>query len=192
MLWFGGAAGGLAAALPNAPAPPAPFPLVLGSSVEREAVAPGVARATYRMLTAAGPLVVSVVTVDPREPTVRLGAVLAHDTVVSKDETTSSMARRTAAVAGINGDYFDINASGAPVGIVVRGGALERTPSARPALTVTRGGAIRFDTYRFAGTATSNGTTVPITALNEWPPEGGAALLTRALPATAAQSSGPV
>ncbi|HYW52403.1 MAG TPA: phosphodiester glycosidase family protein [Dongiaceae bacterium] len=131
-------------------------------------------------MTAAGPLVVSVVTVDPREPTVRLGAVLAHDAIVSRDEPTSSMARRTGAVAGINGDYFDINASGAPLGVLVRGGALDRTPSARPALTVTRDRRIRFETYRFAGTATSGLVRVPVTAVNEWPPQTGAALLTPA------------
>jgi exopolysaccharide biosynthesis protein len=180
LLWLGGAPGAAAALLPASLLPPAPFPLVTGASVEREAVAPGVARATYRLLTADGPLVVWVVTVDPTEPTVRLGTVLAHDTVVSKDETTSSMARRTGAVAGINGDYFDINATGAPVGIVIRGGALERTPSARAALTVTRDRRIRFETYRFTGSATSGATTVPITALNEWPPDAGAALLTPA------------
>jgi exopolysaccharide biosynthesis protein len=178
LLWTGGGAAAAAAVLPGALLPAAPFPLVTGSSVEREAVAPGVSRSTYRLLTAEGPLVVSVVTVDPKEPTVRLGTVLAHDTVVSKDETTSSMARRTGAVAGINGDYFDINATGAPVGIVIRAGALERTPSARPALTITRDRHIRFETYRFAGVATSGATTVPISALNEWPPAAGAALLT--------------
>jgi Phosphodiester glycosidase len=169
-----------AAALPAALAPPAPFPPVAASSVEREPVAPGVARATYRLLTAAGPLVVSVVTVDPREPTVRLGAVLAHDAIVSRDEPVSSMARRTGGVAGINGDYFDINASGAPLGVLVRGGALDRTPSARPALTVTRDRRVRFDTYRFAGTATSGAVRVPISAVNEWPPQTGASLLTPA------------
>jgi len=148
--------------------------------MEREAVAPGVARATYRMFTSAGPLVVSVVTVDPREPTVRFGTVLAHDSIVSKDETTSSMARRTGAVAGINGDYFDINASGAPLGIVVRNGVLERTPSARIALTVTNERNIVFAPYRFAGSATFGGVVVPITAVNEWPPQNGASLLTPA------------
>ena len=132
------------------------------------------------MFTSAGPLVVSVVTVDPREPTVRFGAVLAHDSIVSKDETTSSMARRTGAVAGINGDYFDINASGAPLGIVVRNGVLERTPSARIALTVTGDRTIIFGPYRFAGSATFGGVVVPITAVNEWPPQNGASLLTPA------------
>jgi hypothetical protein len=143
-------------------------------------VAPGVARATYRLITSAGPLVVSVVTVDPNEPTVRLGTVLAHESVVSKDEPISSMARRSGAVAGINGDYFDINASGAPLGMLVRDGKLDRSPSSRIALTVTRGRSVRFDTYRFAGTATMSDASVPITGLNVWPPQGGAALLTPA------------
>ncbi|HEX3551019.1 MAG TPA: hypothetical protein VHT53_11615, partial [Candidatus Elarobacter sp.] len=175
--------------LPQALAPSAPFPPVRSSSVDREAVAPGIVRATYRLLTAAGPVVVSVVTVDVHDPSVRLGTVLAHDTIVSKDETTSSMARRTGAVAGVNGDYFDINASGAPVGVVVRDGALERTPSARAALTVARDGTIGFTTLRFAGTASSGASTWPIGAVNEWPPGGGVALLTPSfgtIPATPA------
>jgi hypothetical protein len=187
----GAAAPAFGAALPLSLAPPAPFPLVTASSMEREAVAPGVARATYRMFTSAGPLVVSVVTIDPQEPTVRFGTVLAHDSIISKDETTSSMARRTGAVAGINGDYFDINASGAPLGIVIRNGALERTPSARIALTVTRARSIVFAPYRFAGSATFGGVVVPITAVNEWPPQNGASLLTPAfgaIPATNANN----
>ncbi len=133
-------------------------------------------------------MVVSVVTVDPQEPTVRFGAVLAHDSIVSKDETTSSMARRTGAVAGINGDYFDINASGAPLGVVVRNGMLERTPSARIALTVTRARSVLFAPYRFTGSATFGGVVVPITAVNEWPPQSGASLLT---PAFGAIPGGP-
>ncbi len=178
LLWACAVASASGATLPVSLAPPAPFPLVTASSVEREPVAPGVTRATYRMFTSAGPLVVSMVTVDLQEPTVRLGAVLAHDTIVSHDEPTSSMARRTGAVAGINGDYFDINASGAPLGVVVRGGVLERTPSARIALTVTRARDVRFQTYRFAGSVTFGGVVVPLTAVNEWPPQRGATLLT--------------
>ncbi len=183
---------GSAAPVPGDVAPGAPFPAVRSSDIERETVAPGVVRATYRMLTAAGPLVFSVLLVDPREPTVRIGAVLAHDTVVSKDETTSSMARRTGAVAGVNGDYFDINASGAPLGIVVRDGELERSPSTRPALVVGRDRTVGFATFRFAGSVTSGGTTVPITGVNEWPPDAGASLLTPsfgAIPAPATDAT---
>jgi hypothetical protein len=187
--YLAGRAHASAAALPAALAPPAPFPLVAASSVEREPVAPGVARATYRLITTAGPLVVSVVTVDPKEPSVRLGTVLAHDSIVSKDEPASSMARRTGAVAGINGDYFDINATGAPVGVLVRGGVLDRSPSSRVALTVARDRAVRFETYRFAGSATSGLATVPVTAVNVWPPRDGAALLTPAFGAIPASTA---
>ncbi len=128
---------GRAAALPAALAPPAPFPLVTRGERRARAGRAGRRRAaTYRLLTSAGPLVVSVVLADPRTPSVRLGTVLARDRIVSHDETVSSMARRTGAVAGINGDYFDIDASGAPVGVLVRDGALARSPSARAALTV--------------------------------------------------------
>jgi hypothetical protein len=177
---IGAAHGASGATSPGAAAPVAPFPAVLASSVEREPVAPGVWRATYRFVTVAGPLVVSVVTVDPREPTVRLGTVLAHDRIPSKDEMVSSMAHRTGAVAGINGDYFDINGSGAPLGVLVRNGNLDRTPSSRVALTVARDGAVRFETYRFAGSAAAGATDVPIASLNEWPPQNGIALLTPA------------
>lgn len=180
LLVLGAAARGGAATLPASLAPPAPFPLVTASSFEREPVAPGIARATYRLLTSAGPLVVSLVTVDPHEPTVRLGTVLAHDRIVSSDETVSSMARRTGAVAGINGDYFDIGGTGAPIGVLVRDGALARSPGTHVALTVTREHDVRFDTYRFAGTASSGVVQVPITAMNQWPPQGGATLLTSA------------
>ena len=161
-------------------APGVPFPAIVNASVEREPVAPGIARATYRIDTVAGPLIVSVVTIDPHEPSVHLGTVLAHDRILSKDETVSSMARRTGAVAGINGDYFDINASGAPLGMLVRNGTLDRTPSGRVALTVAKDGAVRFDTYRFEGSVAFGAQNVPIGGVNEWPPQNGVALLTPA------------
>ncbi|HEX3549139.1 MAG TPA: phosphodiester glycosidase family protein, partial [Candidatus Elarobacter sp.] len=174
-------AGGAAPVLPAGElAPGTPFPAVTSVSVVREPVAPGVARATYRLVTSAGPLVVSVVTVDPRAPSVRLGTVLARDRIESKDETVSSMAHRTGAIAGINGDYFDINASGAPLGMLVRNGALDRTPSGRVALTVAPDATVRFQTFRFGGDVVAGSTSVPLASVNAWPPQNGVALLTNA------------
>lgn len=165
-------------ALPTALFPPAPFPALIAQDVAFEPVAPGISRATYRLATAAGPLVVSVVCVNVHEPSIRLGTVLANERIVSKDETTSSMARRTGAVAGINGDYYDIGATGAPVGVLVRNGSLLRTPSARVALTVTNDRSVRFEPYRFAGSVSTRGGIVPLSAVDEWPPQAGATLLT--------------
>ena len=136
-----------AATLPDTLAPAAPFPLITAQSLEREPVAPGIVRATYRLLTSAGPEVVSIVIADPNEPTVQISTVLAHDRLVSADETVSAMARRSGAVAGINGDYFDINASGRPTGVLVQNGALVHAPDGRAALVVHADRSVAFATF---------------------------------------------
>jgi hypothetical protein len=158
-------------------APPAPFPLVTASSSSSAFVAPGVTRATYRLSTSSGPLTIHLVAVDPRDPTVRFDAVVAHDRLISPGETVSSMAARTGAVVGVNADYFDIGQTNQPLNVVVRGGALWRTPSLRAALSVARDGGIRFGSVRFAGTASYGTVRVPLTGVGIWPPQGGASLL---------------
>ena len=168
----------MAPALPATLAPPAPFPLVVAQSQSNEPVAPGIRRGTYRLQTVDGPLVVEVVAIDPSEPTVRLGAVLANDRLVSPGESVSSMARRTNAVAGINADYFDIGQTNQPLNVVVRDGALVRTPSKRIALDVRRDHSIHFDNFSFSGSVQDGAARFPLTSVNEWPPQGGVALLT--------------
>src|ERR1700680_324678 len=96
--------------LPRQFAPPPPFPHVVACDLTRETIAPGVERAAYRILTAAGPLRVALVIVDPANRWVRFDTVLAHDTLGRTLERVSSMASRTGAVAGINGDYYAIGA----------------------------------------------------------------------------------
>ena len=61
-----------------------------------------------------GPWVVHVLGVDPAAYSGRIAATLANDVVVGR-ETVSSMAARTAALAGVNGGYFVIgDADGTP------------------------------------------------------------------------------
>lgn len=170
----------LAALLPATLAPPPPFPLVTAQSFESEFVAPGVRRAKYRLSTSSGPLAIDVVAVDPREPTVRLDDVLAKDRLISPGETVSSMAVRTGAVAGINADYFDMGQTNQPLNIVMKDGALIRTPSRRVAFDVGRDKTIHFETFRFAGSVQYGPLQIPLTAVNEWPPQGGASYLTPA------------
>jgi hypothetical protein len=169
-----------AATLPAVLAPPSPFPRIVAQSLVSEFVAPGVTRADYRLATISGPLVISVVAIDTHDPSVRLSGVIATDHLVSAGETVSSMALRTHAIAGINGDYFDIGQTNQPLGIVVSDGTLIRTPSRRVALDIGRDGSVHFEPFSFKGTATFDGTTLPLTAVNEWPPQGGASLLTPA------------
>jgi hypothetical protein len=161
-------------------APPAPFPLVVAQASAAAFVAPGIERIDEHLTTADGPLVIHVVAVDPAEPTVRLGAVVAHDRMISAGETVSAMARRTHAVAGINADYFDITNTNQPLNIVVRDGLLERTPSKRVALAVGTDGRATIGAIAFHGSVTYGVTQLPLTTVNEWPPQGGVALLTPA------------
>jgi exopolysaccharide biosynthesis protein len=169
-----------AAPLPATLAPPPPFPQIVAQSAESEFVAPGVSRTDYHLATKAGPLVFEVVAVDLRQPTVRLGDVVATDHLISAGETISSMARRTHAVAGINADYFDIGQTNQPLGIVVQNGMLVRTPSSRVALDVGVDGNVRFENFAFSGSVQLPGGTVRLESVNVWPPQGGASLLTSA------------
>jgi len=164
-------------ALPSSIAPPAPFPLVIAQSAASEFVAPGVVRTSYRLQTTDGPLVINVVAVDPREPTVRVRAVLANERLLSAGETVGAMARRTGAVAGVNADYFDIGNTNQPLNVVVRDGALIRTPSKRIAFDVRADRSMHFDNVAFAGSVHYGSATLPLSTVNEWPPQGGVALL---------------
>jgi hypothetical protein len=112
-----------------------------------------------------------VMNVDLTNPNVRLDAVEAGDKLIDPaDETISSMATRTGAVAGVNSDFFAINATGQPNGMLVRGGVLEASPVASlpQDLEVLKNGQVRTATETFTGTATDtvSGSTQPFVAVN--------------------------
>ena len=126
--------------IPARLAPASPFPRVIACELTHEAIAPGIERAAYRMLTAAGPLRVALVIADPANPWVRFDTVVAHDTLGGELETVTSMALRTGAVGGINGDYYAVGADRAPLGVVVRSGELVHAGGARPGFGIRRDG----------------------------------------------------
>jgi len=114
------------------PATPQYWPLVVGHQATRpQVITHGVAWDSQAYQTVGGAERAQVMDVDLADPNVRLGLVEAGNKLVDPaDETPSSMADRTGAVAGINGDFFDINASGQPLGMVVQDGVLEASPVA--------------------------------------------------------------
>jgi hypothetical protein len=179
ILFFGGLAAARAGDLPFHITPGGPFPQVLEQAPTIESVAPGVEYAEYQLLTAIGPLVVHVVAVAPRRGDVRIGSVLANDSLESRGETVGSMARRTAAVAGINGDYFDIGNTNRPQNIVVRNGALVQPPSKRYALAITRDGIPHIAEFTFSGQLEIDARMMPLDGIDVLPPpNGGLSLVT--------------
>jgi hypothetical protein len=67
-----------------------------------------------------------VLRVDLTDPAVRADVLFPG--VLSAVQPLSAMARRARAIAGVNGDFFNIRASNAPVGSVVTGGRLIKAP----------------------------------------------------------------
>ncbi|MFT8530991.1 MAG: phosphodiester glycosidase family protein [Bifidobacterium aquikefiri] len=122
---------------------------------------------------------------------VKLGVVGAGDEVVnSSDETISSMANRSGAVAGINGGYFSINASGEPTDGEIINGEIYKSPknSYDASFGVTSDGKVTFDTQRFSGTIADGSATHALTSIG-WESDAQGDGITEITPHTGAISS---
>jgi hypothetical protein len=147
---------------------PSVWPAVLASSGFTVPVASGIFYSHFAVTTTSGPLDMHHLRVDLVNPTVKLGVGLARDRLMSDDEPVSSMVLRTGAIAGVNGDYFDIHESGMPLNILVRDGVLLRSPWRFVALAVGKDGAARIARYRWTGTINvpETGETRPLAGYN--------------------------
>jgi Phosphodiester glycosidase len=165
--------------LPAGIEPTAPFPRIIQQAPALERVALGVEYADYQLDTTAGPLSIHVVAVEPHRGDVRIGAVIADDTLVSRGETIGSMARRTRAVAGVNADFFDIGNTNRPVNMVVRDGQLLQLPYKRYVLAITHDELPHIAEFTFTGQIVIDQRTMPLDGIDEMPlPGGGISLLT--------------
>src|SRR5262249_44408938 len=83
-------------------------------------------------------------------------------------ETVGSMGDRTGAVAGVNGDYFDINASGQPDGGAIRDGDLIKspTPNFSAQLAVRADGSMVIGPEPYTGTVTDGTATFKVSSVN--------------------------
>jgi exopolysaccharide biosynthesis protein len=182
-----------AAAAPEHPAagsssswlPPTPdqWPLVVNEKTTTpRSLTRGVSNYSDTLQTVGGAQRAQVLDVSLGDPDVRLGVVESHDHLSDPaDEVPSSMAHRTGAVAGVNGDFFDINASGRPEGMVVRDGRLLKSPEpSRDAdLWVHRDGTIGIGTETYTGTLTdrTDAASTTLTGVNAVDDLGAGALL---------------
>jgi exopolysaccharide biosynthesis protein len=138
-------------------------------AVHVETTAPGLAYAQYALGTDHGPLAISLLSIDPHEPTLRFDTAIAEDRVISGGERTSAMGVRTGAVAGVNGDYFDIGRTYQPQGLLVRDGTLMRGPADRAALTIDKSNNVTIAEFHLLGRVLIGGRAFPVTQFNNWP-----------------------
>jgi exopolysaccharide biosynthesis protein len=134
-----------------------------------ETTAPGITFGQYAMTTKAVPHVVQMIAVDPREPTLHFDTALSHDHVISKGERTSDLALRTKAVAGANGDYFDIGNTYEPQGLLIKSGVLFHGPTDHEAVIFDRSNKPTFAIFHLRGSVVDGTRRYPITLYNSWP-----------------------
>ncbi|WP_328851739.1 phosphodiester glycosidase family protein [Micromonospora globbae] len=99
---------------------------------------------------------------------------------VSRAEPLRAAVDRTRAVAAVNGDFFDINNSGAAQGVGIRSGELIQSAVSghRNAVAVTTEGVGRVIEVNFDGTATLPTGPVPLTQFNNMVQAGGIGVFT--------------
>jgi hypothetical protein len=161
-----------AARWPGLPPTPAYWPQVIGEqSSHPQTITGGAQWHTETYQTVGGAQRAQVMNIDLGSPNLRFGAVEAGDKLIDPaDETISSMASRTGAVAGVNADFFAINATGQPDGMLIQHGVLEASPvSSWPAdLEILSNGQVEMATETYRGTVddTTTGAASPLVALN--------------------------
>ncbi|MGI5129232.1 phosphodiester glycosidase family protein [Pseudonocardia sp. CA-107938] len=164
---------------------------VLDRLLPAEAVGPGVSHREFTTTKAAGKVIGDVVQVDLRAPGVRIDLLSAGK--VASTAPVTAMADAAGAVAGINGDFFDISATGAATGPAVRSGkpikaAVPQGRRAAPAVpgaemdyvyAIGTDGVGRIDRLPLTGEVSSPHGTLPIVAYNQHAvPVGGVGLFT--------------
>lgn len=142
--------------------------------IEADTTAPGIAFGQVALETGTPehgliPHVVSLLEINPHEPTLHFGTAIADDHVIATGERTSDLARRTGAVAGVNANYFDIGRTYEPQGLVVRDGTMLHGPTDQYALAIDRNNAVTMDIFRLEGTVTDGPVSYPISQFNSWP-----------------------
>ena len=125
----------------------------------KEPVAEGVTVEKINIRTSDGPINVDVMTVDLTNQYVKVDTMVGKNGTLTKNQCVSNMANETGAVAGINGDFFQMNEH-APIGLTVQSGELVTSPAQRTdtyGFGLTKDNRPIFPIYGFQGSVTSPG-----------------------------------
>ena len=131
-----------------------------------ENIGPGITLRHVKALSAGGWLDEQVLTADLSNPAVSSDLLTAGP--VAQGGPLSAAADKAGAVAGVNGDFFDIDNSQAPLGLEVRGGNVLKSAQAAgwPAVGVGKDGLGRLIDATLDSTATVHGVAYPVASIN--------------------------
>ncbi|MGI6554134.1 MAG: hypothetical protein ACOX2P_01760 [Bacillota bacterium] len=96
--------------------------------VSTEMITRGVKLEQWTYPTSAGTARVSVIEVDLKDPYIKVDALIGKDGKTGNKQSVMNMAKEAGAVAAINGDFFTLNAEGAPFGVTVQSGEMVTSP----------------------------------------------------------------
>lgn len=152
------------------PATPDQWPQVVDeNSTKTQTITSGLTHHQDTLNTVGGVQKAQVLQADLTDSNLRLGVVESHDHIIDPaNETVSSMAHRTSAVAGINADFFNIHASGAPLGMVVQDGRLVKSPNPgwNNNFGIRQDGSITIGDETYAGTITDGTVSHKLNSVN--------------------------
>lgn len=152
------------------PAPAGAYQLI-GKTSDEEIVTQGAVLQTVRMSTVEGPLNVYILKADLSNPFLKIDTIIGEDGTLNKNQTVTEMARRTGAVAAINGGFFQMQGSGRNIGLAYQGGHLVGSPALRNDMYgfgLTTDKASIFDIFGFSGQVTAdNGQSFPLSGINK-------------------------
>lgn len=133
-------------------------------------VASGVLKKEYRWELPAGPANIYVLEVDLANPYVQVDVIPGAGKITQR-LNVSAMANATGAVAAVNGDFYNTQAEGAPIGPMVKDGRLWSSPSVLTgiyALGITYDNRAIIDAFSFTGRVTApDGSSFPLAGLNK-------------------------
>ncbi len=164
--------------IPNFPQP-TNWPTITTSTVESARIGPGVMYERWKLATSDGPLELSVATIDLRNPYVAVDVGTHGNGIIGPGERLTSMADRLGAELGINADYFDINDTGTPLGVVITGGRVLHQPNNAATFIVDAHNSVSMGPIAWHTSIDSpSNAHLDLSSVNEWSPSGDLAELT--------------
>lgn len=102
---------------------------ILHREIDRQRITGGVELIRIRQFDSLGWLNITALEIDHTEPQLRIDALLGNDRLTGS-QPLSKTARERGAIAGINGDFFHILTTKAPIGLHLQSGELFKSPPA--------------------------------------------------------------
>lgn len=144
---------------------------VTGQNVTEEIITRGVVLKSIKKNTNEGPLNIYVLEADLSDPYVKIDTIIGSDGTLNKNQAVTEMAKRTGAVAAVNGDFFQMMDSGRTIGLAYQGGQLVESPAQRNDMYgfgITKDKEPLMEIFAFAGqVVTESGASFPLAGINK-------------------------